>query len=208
MFPRSRLSLAIGVGYLRTNPASPFRGFIASKFPRFWASFARGVGYRKNPESLAFVIRNRIASSPCGIFAAEHSPFRIVPQRGQVSENSMKPPRSDRWRVLHKRETGSYLANDPVHLRPQSGSFAVDACPVSVDANVLARESSGDDIDNSSPRSAVKRPHVVPDWKSWQPSVSLPLQQCSSAVLINLDRTSWSMSEKHSAENSSPASRK
>ncbi len=33
-----------GTGILHTNPARPFRGFSASMFPRFSASFALGVG--------------------------------------------------------------------------------------------------------------------------------------------------------------------
>ena len=37
-------SVALGVGICRTNPARPFLGFVASMFPVFFASFARGVG--------------------------------------------------------------------------------------------------------------------------------------------------------------------
>jgi hypothetical protein len=35
------------------------------------------------------------------------APFRIVPERGQVSENVTKPPNKDTWNVFHEHEAGS-----------------------------------------------------------------------------------------------------
>ena len=51
---------------------------------------------------------------------AQHSPARIIPQRGQVSENSSKPARSEDWGVFHEDEARSHLANDARHVRPHS----------------------------------------------------------------------------------------
>jgi hypothetical protein len=38
---------------------------------------------------------------------AEHVPLRIVPARGQVSENVSKSARSERWNVFQEDEGGS-----------------------------------------------------------------------------------------------------
>lgn len=55
-----------------------------------------------------------------GMVRSEHSPFRIVPQRGQVPENNVKSPRSEYWAVLHEHVARSYLANDPRHVFPHA----------------------------------------------------------------------------------------
>jgi hypothetical protein len=38
---------------------------------------------------------------------AKHVPLRIVPARGQVSENVSKPSRSERWNVFHEDDSWS-----------------------------------------------------------------------------------------------------
>jgi hypothetical protein len=40
-------------------------------------------------------------------------PRRIVPERGQASENVSHPETKQAWDVLHDDETGSKLANEP-----------------------------------------------------------------------------------------------
>ncbi len=75
-------------------------------------------------------------------------------------------------------------------------------------ADVLAGESSADDIDKPSPRLSVEGSHIVPDRELGQDSVSLPLEQHLSAVRFNLDSTYAGMSEKDAAEDSAPCSAK
>jgi hypothetical protein len=70
----------------------------------------------------------------------------------------------------------------------------------------LAREASEYDIDLSSPRSAVKGGDIIPYWELGQYSVSLTLEENLSAVRFNLDSTDCGMSEKVTAEDSSPCS--
>jgi len=64
----------------------------------------------------------------------------------------------------------------------------------------LAWEPGAYNIDFSSPGLPVKCPNIIPDWESWQDSITLPLQQDFSPVFSNLDSTDAGMSEKHSAE--------
>jgi hypothetical protein len=62
-----------------------------------------------------------------GVVRPQHSPFRIVPQRGQVPENSVESPRSEEWGVFHEHESGSNLANDPGELGPEAAALPTDS---------------------------------------------------------------------------------
>jgi hypothetical protein len=156
-----------------------------------------GVG--QNPDSLSLVWRTNVAR-------AQHTPFRIIPQRGQVSENSSKPARSEHWGVFHEDVAGSYLANDSGHVVPHSAARSVDSCASSGCADVLAWEAPADDIDAPAPRFPVEGLHVVPDWEAGQASVPLSGEEALAGVLVPFDSTDGGMSKKHSAENTSSGS--
>jgi len=153
----------------------------------------------QNPEPISLV-------GCAGVVSAQHSPVRIEPHFGQVSENSAKPPRSERWRVLHEDESRSYFIDDSGHLQPEPASLAVESCAFASDGNVLAGESACDDIDESAPGLAVEGAHVVPDWEAREHPVALSLEQHFAAVRFNLDSTDCGMSEKLAAEDASPRS--
>jgi hypothetical protein len=127
---------------------------------------------------------------------------------GQVSENSSKPSSNEHWRVFHEDVSWSYFVHDARHLGPESRPGTGDAGALSGCADVLARKSTAHDIDVPAPRFPVEGSHIVPDWEAWQDSVSLALQECSSAVWLDLHSAHGAMSEKHSAEDSSPCSSK
>jgi hypothetical protein len=76
-------------------------------------------------------------------------PFRIKPERGQVSENSVKAPSKQSCDVLHEDVSGSYLANNSGVLRPKAAALARKACTFSGEADVLARETAADEIDTA-----------------------------------------------------------
>ena len=129
-------SLAVGVGQKRTASDSfhpAFAAAFAGRFPifphPFFHSVAIGVGH--NPDSIPSVRGANVVRS-------QHSPFRIIPHRGQVSENSSKPARSEHWGVFHEDESGSYFANDPGHVVPHSRPCAVDSGAFACCADVLA----------------------------------------------------------------------
>jgi hypothetical protein len=165
--------------------------------PRGFQSELNGVG--QNPDSLPSVWRS-------GVDSSQHTPLRIIPHRGQVPENSSKPARSEHWGVFHEHEARSHFANQPSHLSPQSASLSVNACAFAGCADVLTWESTTHNVNNSAPWFPVEGSDIVPDGESWKDSVSLALQQDSPAVRFNLDSTNAGMSEKHSAEDSSPCS--
>jgi hypothetical protein len=74
-------------------------------------------------------------------------PLRVIPERGQVSENSAKVPSKQSCDVLHDDEAGSNFANNSGVLSPEAATFSVNSGAVSCQADVLARESTADDID-------------------------------------------------------------
>ena len=139
---------------------------------------------------------------------SQHSPSRIIPHRGQVSENNSKPPNSEHWAVLHERVSGLYLANDPGHFGPQSAPLSGDSGALSGGADILAGESPAHDVNESSPGPSVEGADIIPDREPWQDPVALALEQDFSAVRFNLDSTYAGMAEKDSAEDSSPCSSK
>ena len=96
---------------------------------------ASGVG--NNPQSGAKVRGADVGRS----YAI---PFRIVPEKGQVSENNSKPSTSERCDVLHDDDFGSKLANESGILPPQARSFTLDASARAGKADVLAGEPAAD----------------------------------------------------------------
>jgi len=73
-------------------------------------------------------------------------------------------------------------------------------------ADILARKSSGDEIDPSSPRDTVESSDIIPDGEPGQESVPLSLEQDTPRVFFQFNGADWDMAEKESAEDSSPGS--
>lgn len=73
-------------------------------------------------------------------------PLRVIPERGQVPENAVEPPRAESWDVLHDRISGAKLANDPSELRPKTRAGSVDPGSLAGEADVLAGEATADQV--------------------------------------------------------------
>jgi hypothetical protein len=108
----------------------------------------------KNPDSFSNV---RCAD----ISRPEHAPFRIEPDLGQRSKNSIQPPSNERWAVFHEAVARSNFAKDAMHVPPEAASLSVDAGSTACGANVLAGESAGNNVDASSPFGAIKLRDVI-----------------------------------------------
>jgi hypothetical protein len=131
---------------------------------------------------------NAFSSVRCsGMDRSEHSPLRIVPHRGQVSEYNSKSPRSEYWAVLHERVSGSYLANDPRHVRPHPTAFPCDARSLSGCADILAREAARYHVNKSVPRSSVKGLNVIPYRERREKAFILSGGKYSSGVWLPFD---------------------
>jgi hypothetical protein len=131
---------------------------------------------------------------------AVHSPLRIVPHRGQVSENNVKSPRSEYWAVLHEDVARSYFANDPRHVLPHPATLSGDACPFSGAADVLARKASRYHVNKSAPRSSVKGLNVIPNRERREKAFILPSGKYSGGIGFPFDGADGSPSKQLSAK--------
>jgi hypothetical protein len=88
--------------------------FVTYRFPPVigFASVAQGVGTHK-PEPVSLVGGTNVGSS-------QHCPAAVIPERGQVTEDSSESPSKQGWAVFHEDETGSNFAHDARHVRPHS----------------------------------------------------------------------------------------
>jgi hypothetical protein len=82
------------------------------------------------------------------------------------------------------------------------GSFS----PLVGTGDVRAGESPADDISDAFPRLSIECGDIIPNREPREYSIPLPLQQDTAGVWFNFDSTDGSMSEKDSAEDSSPCS--
>jgi hypothetical protein len=124
---------------LRGTPLAVSRNIIASVKDAAAADSAfTGVGNKKNPVSF---VRGTKGTRRKAI------PFRIVPALGQLDENSIKPPNKQSCDVFHDNESWSKCANDSGELKPKTRPLTVKPLFASCAADVLAWESSADNID-------------------------------------------------------------
>jgi hypothetical protein len=122
--------------------------------------------------------------------------LRIKPQRGQVSENSSKSPRSESWAVFHEDVSGSNFANDAGHVVPHAAAFSIKPRSVPGNADVLAREPSRHDVNNSAPWLSVKRLHVIPNRERREGSIVLSCHKHGLSVRLPLDGADCSVSKQ------------
>lgn len=118
------------------------------------------------------------------------------PQVGNVTEDSGKASSHKQWAVLQVEEARSNLTGNSDHFPPQAGARSINARASSRAADVLAWESSADDVDEACPRTSIERAHVVPDREGWQQSIGLPAEEHGAAVGINLDSASGAPSKE------------
>ena len=107
----------------------------------FPASFTVGVG--NNPDTVSLVGRAKVPSR----YAV---PFRIIPDLGQVSENVAKPSTKQLCAVFQEDVSWLQLANEAESFGPEAASRVRKPKAFSGNADALAREAPGDDIDGNS----------------------------------------------------------
>jgi hypothetical protein len=110
----------------------------------------------------------------------ETSPLRIEPHRVKVAEDASEPTASQVGGVFGEDERRLNLGDDPPVLAPESGLVPVDARFAARGADVLARESAGDDVDASAPRSPVEGAESSDD-------AEVELLELPADVIVDLD---------------------
>jgi hypothetical protein len=220
--------LAAGVGNIRTasdsggvatSPRScrarQLASFSSETLPdlgvgQFAASYTFGVLPFANAADLGFGLVVGVPSQTppplsqmgsADVGGTEHAPLRIEPEFGQRPENNIKPPASDCWDVLHEDESRSHLANDPVHLPPETAALSCEARAFSRDRDVLAREAPGEDIDSPSPCGPVELGNVIVDLHlGRQPTFVASCLQNGAAVRVDLNRANGAVTQQQAAE--------
>jgi hypothetical protein len=82
-----------------------------------------------------------------------------------------------------------HFVDDSGHFSPEARSLTGDTFSFAGDGDVLARKSSRNDVNTSSPGPAVKRTNVIPDREWVKASVVLSSDQDRLAVRILFDGT-------------------
>jgi hypothetical protein len=76
-------------------------------------------------------------------------PFRVIPERGKVSENIGKSSSPESPDVFHDDVARSKLANQARVLSPEAASLSVKTRTCASQRDVLAREPAADGVDGS-----------------------------------------------------------
>jgi hypothetical protein len=159
-----------------------------------FALCAVGVGHFSNkPEPIPLVRRSDIGRS-------QHCPPAVIPERGQVTEDNSEPSSKQSWTVFHEHEAGSYFASDARHVGPHPAAFAGDSRSFSCNANVLAGKTARYNVNNSSPRSAVKGLNVIPNRERREKPVILSGCKYARCVWAPFDGADGSPSEEMPSE--------
>ncbi len=194
-------SLACGVGHVSRFGNRPGAHADSGVIVAAIAEQARGVGkLTDEPEPIAAVGR-------AGVTSSEHTPARIVPQRGQVPENDSEAAAGEEGAVFHEHESRSHLTDDPRHVPPEARTGAGDACPVAGAGDVLTGEAARQNVNTASPRSAVKGAHVIPDRERREAPVVLASHENACGVGVALDGTDGAPAEQVTAEDASTSAR-
>jgi len=73
-------------------------------------------------------------------------PLRIIPDRSEVLENSVKATGAQGWDVFRDDPTWPDLFDEAPVMCPQTGSCSVDARAFARDADVLAGEAPAEEV--------------------------------------------------------------
>jgi hypothetical protein len=162
-------------------------------------SLATGVGSEK-PKTVALMGCANVGSS-------QHCPAAVIPERGQVTQDSLESANKERWAVLHEREGWSNLANDPRHVGPEAAARAVEARTLTGDADVLAREAASDHVNSAAPWPSVKGSHVIPYRERREKAVVLAGDENARGVGVKFDGADGMPSEQLAAEYAATSAR-
>jgi len=114
-------------------------------------------------------------------------PLRVIPERGQVAENSSHPPSKETWDVLHLNEARSYFANDPGVVGPEAGAASFDPCALAGDGDVLTGETASDEIHAATPLFTVELCDVRKDGGRIQFPFLHPTEENFLAIRFDFD---------------------
>jgi hypothetical protein len=134
-----------------------------------------------------------------GVGRGDHSPFRIEPQRGKVSDDGVESQPNVACDVLEADERRGALVDDPPDLGPQVSLVLVSESLPS-DGEGLTRVARRDEIHDSTPRAAVEGSEVVEDRRRIQGRLFHPGHKDGRSEGVPLDDTHKSQPGEGGAE--------
>lgn len=118
----------------------------------------------------------------------DHSPLRMEPQRGKVSEHGVESQPNVACDVLEADDRRLHLGDDPSDLRPEV-PLVVLSSALPGDGEGLARVARSDKIHDSTPRAAVEGSEVVEDRRRIQGRLFHPGHEDGRSEGVPLDDT-------------------
>jgi hypothetical protein len=150
-------------------------------------------GLPHNPDPIPLVRRT-------GVDCSQHTPLRIIPHFGKITEDSGKSSSHKHRAVFHKYLSRSNFTDDSCHMSPHGRSLSVDSCAFSGARYVLTGKASRNDINTASPLLSVKRLNVIPDRERRENTVVLSADENTGWVGFPLDGAYGSPSEQMPSE--------
>jgi hypothetical protein len=154
----------------------------------------------QKPEAVTLVRGANFVSS-------QHCPPAVIPERGQVTEDSFESSSKEHWAVLHEDVLGSNLANDPRHVSPHARPLPVDTGALACGADVLAGKPARNHVNSASPRSSVKGLNVIPNREGRENAVVLSGGKNACCVGLPLNSADGAPAEELAAEYAATSAR-
>src|SRR5690606_26307100 len=115
-----------------------------------------------------------------------------IPQAGKSSEDGSETSSAQIRGIFGEDIRRPNIATDSEHLKPKTRAIALQSATTACASNVLAGQTSGDDVDASAPRPPVEGADVVPDRERLEMPIALALREHSLTVGVDLDCTDGS----------------
>jgi hypothetical protein len=137
------------------RPSKAFTGtFACAQAPSFQS---RLVGVGQDEDSLPAVGRSSVGR-------AETTPLRIEPHLGKVGEDDVEAARDERPDVLDEDVARRHFRDDAREVSPEPAALPVkDSAALASVGDILAGETSRDEIHPATPRSAIEGGDIAPD---------------------------------------------
>ncbi len=118
------------------------------------------------------------------------NPFRIVPERGQPSENVFNSSMKEAWDVLQEQSPRSYLASQSLDVRPEPPGILGSELSAG-DTERLTGESPDDPIHSVNKRGAIEGSGIRPNRRRLQPARFNMVNQERGGLKLSFHVAEW-----------------
>lgn len=152
--------------------------------PSFGVRPSLAVGVGQDPDALALM-------GCANLGRGMHTPLRIEPERGKVTEDMGESVLDESGDVLQEHESRFHVADNSGDERPKP-TRVVNSTLLSSCREWLAGETGSDDIHSANPRFSVEGDEVRPDRRAIQVRLFHPCHESGRCVAVPLNVTNGS----------------